>query len=90
MTVQFILTDYVRLAMSHAVYDKIEDGTFVGRIPLCKGVIAFGETLRECEDTLRSTFEDWILLAFKLRQLLPIIDGIDLNQEPGREPMEAV
>jgi predicted RNase H-like HicB family nuclease len=48
--------------MSEAVYDKPEDGTFSGRIPLCKGVIAFGNTLRECEDELHSTLEDWILL----------------------------
>ena len=39
---RFVLTDYVNRAMKHATYDKLEDGTFVGRVPLCKGVIAFG------------------------------------------------
>jgi len=39
-------------------YDKLEDGSFVGRIPKCKGVIAFAKSLRECEDDLRSTLED--------------------------------
>ena len=55
MTVNFILSDYVDKAISQAIYDKLEDSTFVGKIPDFKGVIAFGETLRECENELRST-----------------------------------
>jgi len=51
--------------LSLATYDKLEDGTFVGRIPPCKGVVAFAATLRECEDELRSTLEDWILVGFQ-------------------------
>ncbi len=58
MAVRFILTEYVNQLMAHALYDKLEDGTFAGRIPQCKGVVAFGATLRECEDELRSTLED--------------------------------
>ncbi len=90
MTVRFILTEYVNHAMAHAIYDKLEDDTFAGRIPQCKGVIAFGSTLRECEDELRSTLEDWIIIGLKLRHPLPVIDSIDLNKEPRREPVEAV
>jgi predicted RNase H-like HicB family nuclease len=40
MTVRFILSDYVEQALAQAVYDKLEDGTFAGRIPECKGVVA--------------------------------------------------
>ncbi|MCP4401046.1 MAG: type II toxin-antitoxin system HicB family antitoxin [bacterium] len=64
--IKFILTGYVDKALSMAEYDKLEDGTFSGRIPLCKGAIAFGKTLRECEDELRSTLEDWIVVGLKL------------------------
>jgi len=90
MAVRFILTDYVNQLMAHAVYDKLEDGTFVGRIPQCKGVVAFGATLRECEDELRSTLEDWILVGLKLGHPLPVIGEIDLNRKPTREPVDAV
>ena len=90
MTIQFILTDYVNQALAHAIYDKLEDGTFAGRIPLCKGVVAFGTTLHECEDELRSTLEDWLLVGLKLGHPLPVISGIDLNKEPQRESVEAV
>ena len=87
---RFILSDYVEEALAQAVYDKLEDGTFSGRIPVCKGVIAFGKTLRECEEELRSTLEDWIWLGLKLGHSLPIIGGIDLNQEPKREPVDTL
>ena len=75
MAIRFILTDYVNQALAHAVYDKLEDGTFGGRTPLCKGVIAFGATLRECEEELRSTLEGWILVGLKLGYLLSVIAG---------------
>ena len=90
MTVRFILTEYVNQLMARAVYDKLEDNTFAGQIPQCKGVIAFGNTLRECEDELRSTLEDWILLGLKLGHPLPVIAEIDLNKEPIYEPVDAV
>jgi predicted RNase H-like HicB family nuclease len=90
MATRFTLTEYISQALAHAAYDKLEDGTFAGRIPLCKGVIAFASTLRECEDELRSTLEDWILVGLKLGHPLPVISDIDLNKEPRREPVEAV
>ncbi len=90
MHIKYILSEYIDKAMSQAVYDKLEDGTFAGRIPSCKGVVAFGATLRECEDELRSTLEDWILVGLKLGHLLPVIGNIDLNKEPICEPVDAV
>ncbi len=74
MTVKFILSEYVDRAMTEAIYDKLEDHSFVGKIPVCKGVIAFGSTLKECQNELRSTLEDWILLGLKLRHRLPIME----------------
>ena len=90
MAVRYILSEYLDQAMAQATYDKLEDGTFAGRIPSCKGVVAFGATLRECEDTLRSTLEDWILVGIKLGHTLPVIGGVDLNKEPTREPVDTL
>ena len=90
MGVQYILTDYVNQAMAQAIYDKLEDGTFAGRIPGCIGVIAFSATLKQCEAELRSVLEDWILLGLKLGNTLPVIGGIDLNKEPQCEPVETL
>lgn len=90
MAVRYILSEYLDQAMAQAVYDKLEDGTFTGRIPPCKGVVTFGATLRECQEELRSTLEDWILVGMKLGHALPLIGGVDLNKEPTREPVDTV
>ncbi len=82
---RFTLTHYINSALSYAEYEKLEDGSYAGRIPKCKGVIAFAKTLKECEDHLRSTLEDWILVGLKLGHRLPVINGINLNRRPKRE-----
>ncbi|RMD95535.1 MAG: type II toxin-antitoxin system HicB family antitoxin [Calditrichaeota bacterium] len=85
-----MLSDYIKAALSLAVYEKLDDGSYAGRIPICKGVVAFGKTLQECRDELQSMLEDWILLGLKLGHELPVINGIDLNQEPQIEPLESL
>jgi predicted RNase H-like HicB family nuclease len=90
MAAKFILSEYISLAMAQATYDKLEDGTFAGRIPACPGVIAFADTLRLCEEELRSTLEDWLLVGLKMGHLLPVIENLNLNREPGRESLEAM
>ena len=90
MTARHILSDYLERAMAQAVYDKLDDGTYSGRIPSCRGVLAFAMNLSECQDELRSVLEDWILVGLKFGHALPVIDGLDLNQEPVREPVDAV
>jgi predicted RNase H-like HicB family nuclease len=66
------LNEYLQQAMAQAVYDKLEDGTYSGKIPPCKRVVAFGSWLRACEEELHSTLEDWILLGLKLGHSLPL------------------
>jgi predicted RNase H-like HicB family nuclease len=87
---RYVLSDYVAEALAQAVYEKLEDGSYAGRIPSCQGVVALGASLRECEGELRSTLEDWILVGLQLKHPLPVIQGIDLNKEPAREPVDAV
>lgn len=65
MSKPFILSGYIDHALAQAEYDKLEDGNFAGRIPSCKGVIAFAQTLHACENELRSTLEDWLLVGLK-------------------------
>jgi predicted RNase H-like HicB family nuclease len=86
----FIISEHIEHAMAQAEYDNLEDSSFGGRIPSCKGVIAFGSTVQECEIELRSTLEDWLLVGFRLGHHLPVVDGIDLNKEPAYEPVDAV
>lgn len=85
MKSHFVLSEYLDEALAQAEYDKLEDGSFSGRIPNFKGVIAFGKTLRNCENELRSTLEDWLLVGLKLGHQLPVVGKIDLNKKPVYE-----
>jgi hypothetical protein len=87
---RFILTDYVQEMMSLATYDKLDDGSFAGRTSQCQGVIAFASSLHECENELRSTLEDWILVGLKLKHPLPVISDIDLNREAQLESLDTL
>ena len=79
---RFILTDYVESALSRAAYERLEDGSYAGTIPECPGVVSFGADLSACQEELRSTLEDWVLVSLKLRQTLPVVAGIKLESRP--------
>ena len=87
---RYVLSEYVERAMEQALYDKLAEASFSGRIPSCPGVIAFAPSLQECEEELRSTLEDWILVGLKLHHSLAVIGNIDLNKEPAREPVDTL
>jgi predicted RNase H-like HicB family nuclease len=72
------LTPYIEAAMASARYDKLEDGSFAGEIPKLKGTAAFRKTLRQCDDELRSTLEDWILIGLRFGHLLPALKTISV------------
>jgi predicted RNase H-like HicB family nuclease len=85
-----MLIEYVNKAMSKAVYDKLDDGTFTGKIPPCPGVVSFGETLYQCEQELRSSLEGWLIVKIRHGDKLPIIDKINLNNKMPALPGAAV
>jgi predicted RNase H-like HicB family nuclease len=60
-----MLTEYVERAMSRAVCEKLEGGTYCGKIPECPGTIAFGETLYQCQSELRAVLEGWLLVKIR-------------------------
>ncbi len=74
-----MLIEYINKAMSKAVYDKLEDGSFSGKIPQCPGVIAFSESLFRCQEDLKSSLEGWLIVKIRHGDDLPIMDRIDLN-----------
>ncbi len=76
-----MLIEYINKAMNKAVYDKLEDGSFTGKIPQCPGVIAFSETLYKCQEELRSSLEGWLIVKIRHGDKLPVIGRIDLNKK---------
>ena len=77
-----MLIDYIKAAMRHAKYERMENGRFFGRIPDCQGAWGEGATLESCQEDLQSALEDWILIRVRHGLSLPTIDGIDINPRP--------
>ncbi len=75
-----MLTEYINKAMSKAVYDKLEDRTFSGKIPQCAGVVGFGETLYKCQQELKSSLEGWLIVKIRHGDKLPVVGKINLNK----------
>jgi len=84
-----MLLEYIDKAMSKAEYEKLEDGTYSGKISQCPGVIAFGQTLYQCQEELRSVLEGWLIVKIRHGDKLPVIGGINLNKKMPT-PTEAI
>ena len=76
-----MLIEYINKALGNAVYDKLEDGSFSGKIPQCPGVVAFGETLYQCQQELKSSLEGWLIVKIRHGDTLPVIGRINLNKK---------
>ena len=74
-----MLSEYIDEAMANALYDKLEDGTYNGKIPQCPGVVALAKTLYKCEQELRSSLEGWLIARIRHGDKLPVIKKINLN-----------
>ena len=74
-----MLLEYIDEAMANAVYEKLEDDTYYGKIPQCPGVVALAETLYKCERALRSSLEGWLIVKIRHGDRLPVFRKINLN-----------
>lgn len=69
-----MFSNYVAAAMRHATYEIIADPEpYYGHIPELHGVWATGTTLIACQDELRSSLEDWLVLGIALHHDIPPI-----------------
>ena len=75
-----MLTEYINAVLCKAHYEILpgEEGYF-GKIEEIKGVWANADTLEACREELKEVLEEWILLGIKKGQIIPVIDGIDIN-----------
>ena len=75
-----MLISYINAAMRKAHYELLPDGEgYFGKIEGIQGVWANADTLEVCREELMEVLEEWILLGIKRGDVIPVIDGIDLN-----------
>ena len=80
MDEMLMLIEYIQKAMSMAVYDKVDDVGYAGKIPVCPGVIAFAGSLYDCQEELRSVLEGWLIVKIRHGDQLPVLGKINLNR----------
>jgi predicted RNase H-like HicB family nuclease len=74
-----MLTEYIEKAVSLAQIEKMEDGRYFAAIPGFKGLWADGDTRDECLSELRSSFEEWLVIALREDEELPVLTKLSLN-----------
>lgn len=62
---------YVEDATRSAQFRRLADGSYVGRVPGLKGVLAFGDDEPACRVELLSVLEGWVEVRNKLGLSLP-------------------
>jgi len=85
-----MIVEYITEAMANAVYDKLDDDSFSGKIPLCPGVLAFAKTLYECEQALRSSLEGWLIVKIRHGDKVPVIKKVNLNVKKPEQKRAAL
>lgn len=75
-----MLADYIAKSVEKASYEKMENGRYFAAIPGFKGLWAEGKIIEAARRELISTLEDWVLLAFRFGDHVPVVAGIDFNK----------
>jgi predicted RNase H-like HicB family nuclease len=75
-----MFAEYIAKAVEKAGYERMEDGRFFATLPGFKGLWAEGKTVEAARRELISSLEDWLLLAIRCGDDIPVIGGIDLNK----------
>ena len=75
-----MLADYIAKAVEKASYEKTEKGRYFAAIPGFDGLWAEGKTVEVARRELIATLEDWLLLAIRFGDEMPVVGGIDLNK----------
>lgn len=75
-----MFAEYLAKAVEKAEYDQTETGRYFATIPYFKGLWADGATVEAARRALLETLEDWLLLAIRFGDEIPVVGGINLNK----------
>ena len=86
---RLIWGEYVRLALSYAVFNSNDDGSWSVEIPVLPGCVTWGEPRAEAAAMAEDAVHGWLVTALRFGDEIPLVDGYALSylQDPGAEPM---
>lgn len=70
-------TEYVRLALSYAVFTP-DDDSWAVEIPVLPGCVTWGETRAEAAVMAEDAIHGWLVTALRFGDEIPRIDGYGL------------
>ncbi|MEI2689568.1 MAG: type II toxin-antitoxin system HicB family antitoxin [Anaerolineae bacterium] len=73
------LNDYVRLALSHAMFSPNDDGSWTAEITVLPGCVTWGETRPEAALMAEDAVQGWLVTALRFGNQIPEIDGFALS-----------
>jgi predicted RNase H-like HicB family nuclease len=74
-----MLLEYITAALENAEYKKLENGTWFAEISGFEGVWANSKTVEGCRKELSEVLEEWIILKLRDRELIPKVEGVEIN-----------
>jgi predicted RNase H-like HicB family nuclease len=83
-----MFSEYIEAALNIAVYESLEDRSYMATVPGLRGVIATGKTVEDCRKDLIEVIEEWITIRLQRGLSIPPIDGHSIGV--SREPMAIV
>jgi len=66
--------------MTESRFRKLDNGTVYGEIPCCPGVWANEGSMEQCREVLQEVLEEWLIIKLRDHDILPPVQGIDLNK----------
>jgi predicted RNase H-like HicB family nuclease len=67
--------EYVRLALSCAIFSQDEDGSWTVEVPVLPGCVTWGETRAEAAVMAEDAVQGWLVTALRFGDEIPVIDG---------------
>ncbi|OIO91885.1 MAG: hypothetical protein AUK03_10510 [Anaerolineae bacterium CG2_30_64_16] len=71
--------EYVRLALSFAVFEQNEDGSWSVEIPVFPGCLTWGATRVEAAAMAQEAVHGWLVTALRFGDEIPEIEGYSLD-----------
>ncbi len=74
------IVDYMNAVLALAQFVELKDGSVYGEVSEFPGIETTGRNMDECKRELRSMIRDWITSAQRSGEILPVINGVDINR----------
>jgi len=82
--------EYVRLAMSYAIFSENEDTGWTVEIPVLPGCVTWGETRMDAAAMAEDAVHGWLVTALRFGDEIPLIDGYGLGYLDDDTPYSEV